>query len=357
MHFLAALLAAMPLLANGEAQLLPAGEFAAVDGRPGAGKFWKLTDLQGAALAVKINARLAKAPMSIDYEHQSVRAEVNGQPAPAAGWITAVEWRPGMGLFSAVDWTDKAKAFILAKEYRFISPVMFYTPDGQVTGLHNAALVSSPALLGMEAVMAQLSAKFSPTTNDQQEIDMLLLAALLAAIGLPADTTEAAALAHITTLKDTAAAAGAKVEMPKALLSALALDATATEAQVVSAVAALKATSPEMLTLVTGLQGQVAELSAQANERSLLELVDGAIMANKFTPAQRDSFLALGRKDMAALSAIVAAAPVIHGLAGQSGGKGPGDPQAAALSAQGAAVMASFGLTAEQFAKGAPPAA
>ena len=44
----------------------------------------------------RINAAIASAvmerfngPRVIDYEHQTLHKEANGQPAPAAGWITA----------------------------------------------------------------------------------------------------------------------------------------------------------------------------------------------------------------------------------------------------------------------------
>jgi len=36
----------------------------------------------------------------IDYHHQTLLAEKNGQPAPAAGWFDALEWREGDGLYA-----------------------------------------------------------------------------------------------------------------------------------------------------------------------------------------------------------------------------------------------------------------
>lgn len=360
MRFLAALLAAtLPLLANGEAQLLPFGKFAARDGRPGPGQHWELNDAGGAALAVQLNALVAKTPLVIDYEHQTLRSETNGKEAPAAGWITSVEWRAGAGLFAAVDWTDQAKAYIAAKQYRYISPVILFDKSGTVTGLYNAALVGTPALLGMEPVMAELSAQLSTPTNDPQEPDMALLASLLAAIGLAADTTEAKALEHVAALTATAAAAKTKVDAPVALFAALSLKPEATEAEALAAVAALKTpgVDPATLALITGLQSQVAALSTAATDRTLTELVDGAISANKFPPAQRDALMAIGKKDIASLQSLTATAVAIPGLNGQSGGKGLGEPGTAALSAQAALVMQQFGLTTEEFAKAAPKAA
>ncbi|NUZ08939.1 phage protease [Piscinibacter koreensis] len=155
----ALLATALALAANGEAQLLPAGEFKARDGRPGKDLTWKLDDTGGVKLAVRLNGTAASTPIVIDYEHQTMLAPENGKPAPAAGWITHVEWRVGQGLFSRVDWTAAARQRIAAKEYRFISPVIEYDrATGQITGLHNAALTNFPALLGMQPVVAQLRA-------------------------------------------------------------------------------------------------------------------------------------------------------------------------------------------------------
>lgn len=381
MRFLAALLAlSMPLSGAGEAQLLPAGEFAARDGRPGPGKKWNVTDAQGVSLAASMNAVAQRTPIVIDYDHQTLHSEKNGQQALAAGWIKSVEWRAGTGLFATVEWTAKAKGHIDAKEYLYISPVITYDEAGLVTGVLLAALVNYPALTGMNAAVAQLAAQLS-NPDDQQELDMALLAALLAAIGLPANTTETAALAHVAAMHarppvptalsaalglaataDEAAAAAAvtalktKPIVPVALTAALGLAATADEAAVLTAVTTLKAGADGVTQLVASLQAEVNGLKAGSVDRSLNELLDKAIADNKITPTSRDSYAAIGRSNMAQLSTLIAALPTIPGLGGQSGGKGPGDTNTAALSAQGATVMGQFGLTAEQFAKGAPAA-
>jgi len=86
MRFTAALLAAaLPLAANGWAHILPAGQFAARDGRPGPGKHWSLTDAQGAALATQLNAVAQRTPISIDYEHQTILRPPTASPHPPPG--------------------------------------------------------------------------------------------------------------------------------------------------------------------------------------------------------------------------------------------------------------------------------
>src|SRR5258708_27555760 len=79
-----------------EIQLLPAGEFRAIDGRPAEVQAWKLDRATAERLIAEFNAK--KNDLVIDYEHQTLHAEDNGKPAPAAGWIKALEWREGKGL-------------------------------------------------------------------------------------------------------------------------------------------------------------------------------------------------------------------------------------------------------------------
>ncbi|ABK45571.1 Mu-like protein prophage I protein-like protein [Magnetococcus marinus MC-1] len=79
----------------------------------------------------------------VDYEHQSMHAEYNGQPAPAAGWIETLEYVAGQGLYATVRWTERAKEMIRAGEYRYISPAFNYdNRTGAVSSLISAALTN-----------------------------------------------------------------------------------------------------------------------------------------------------------------------------------------------------------------------
>jgi phage I-like protein len=323
MRLISAVLAsAFALVPNGgEAQLLPAGTFAARDGRPGPGKSWRIDDAQGARLAADINAIASKTPIVIDYEHQTLRAEANGQPAPAAGWITRVEWRAGQGLFASVNWTDAAKARIAGGEYRYISPVITSDEEGNVVGLHLAALVNHPALVGMEPVVAQLAARFN---HNEPESSMTLLAALISALALKADAKDDDVVTAVTALKAKAAKADDKPALPAPLVTALGLKEGADEAAALAAITTLKGGDKEAMTAMAALQTQVATLSAQIATEKVTKIVDDAIAAHKLVPAQRDWAMKLGKADMAQLQAFVKDAPVLEGLKGQT--KGEHDP-------------------------------
>lgn len=146
-----------------EVQLLPAGRFRAVDGRPREVDAWVID----APIAERVIARAAAraGDLVIDYEHQTLRTEKNGQPAPAAGWFpgAALTWREGRGLFAgAVRWTGQARAYILAREYKYLSPVFAYNRQtGEVLQLLHVALTNTPGIDGMADVVETAAAAVS----------------------------------------------------------------------------------------------------------------------------------------------------------------------------------------------------
>ena len=125
---------------------------------------WNLTD----DLANKLisTATRQRDRFLIDYDHQTLHTQANGGKAPAAGWFSRLEWRPGDGLYAmGVEWTASAQAAIDAKEYRYISPVLTYdAATGDVTGLLMAALVNYPAIDGLTDLAVAASARFGRTT-------------------------------------------------------------------------------------------------------------------------------------------------------------------------------------------------
>ena len=149
---LAILTQALPV-AGREFRILPAGVFRAKDGRPAHLPGWRID----AEIAQRVIAASASADeLVIDYEHQTINAEKNGRPAPAAGWFKRMVWREGAGLFAVdVRWTDKARAMIAAGEYRYISPVFPYDAvSGEVLKIVGLGLTNNPALPGLANLVA-----------------------------------------------------------------------------------------------------------------------------------------------------------------------------------------------------------
>ncbi len=94
----------------------------------------------------------------IDYEHASLGGEYSTPTgiAPAAGWIRGVFYEPsGRGLLAMVEWNERARDFIRANEYKFISPVcLIRKSDKKVVAIESAALTNKPAIRALERVAA-----------------------------------------------------------------------------------------------------------------------------------------------------------------------------------------------------------
>lgn len=144
---------AISVTAANEIQLFPAGKFRATDGRPHDVPHWFIDAALAAQIIAEFEARANRTV--VDYEHQTLLAAQNGQPAPAAGWFGKLAWRES-GLYAVdVEWTERATQMIEGGEYRYISPVFTYDKKtGKIKRLLHAALTNNPALDGMDAVAA-----------------------------------------------------------------------------------------------------------------------------------------------------------------------------------------------------------
>ena len=316
--------------ASGRIQLFPAGTFAARDGRPGNlrgvnATSWRLTAQD--AEAVIAHWQRTATPLVVDYEHQTQLAAQNGRPAPAAGWITSLEWEEGRGLFAGVDWTDKARAHIRAGEYRYISPVFaFDRQSGAVLRLICAALTNHPALDGMDAA----SATFTPYEEPPMK-------QILAALGLPETADEAAALAALTTLRQERDSAKAQAE-------------AAPDPQKFVAMATFSAVQKE----AAQLRDELTKLKNEAQAAALKDDIEAALKDGRLTAATKGWAESLAKTAPDALKAFLATQPPVQALTGtQTGGRTPaGDkPGTAALTDEEQYVCNQLGMTAEEYRK------
>lgn len=293
-------LCAFQVSAAGEIQLTPAGEFRGMDGRPAEVPSWKIDATIAARIVAKHAGRQNR--FVIDYEHQTLMAEDNGQPAPAAGWWTGFEWREGKGLFATgVEWTERAKAMIEAKEYAYLSPVFAYNAKtGEVIDIFNAALTNTPNLDGLAEVAQRAAARYS--LQGDPTMDRTLLAALIAALCLPAETKEADALAGVAALKVKAD----KTADLETQLAAAKQQQTVDPGKFVSI-----ETHNKMVERVTAL-------TARLESQDLADAIDVA-MSDGRLPAAEEAWARQYAKDygIAALKASLEKRPVVQALLGQ----------------------------------------
>lgn len=215
--------------------LLPAGNFAAIDGRA-----FKGGDL--VALVARSMTLAPKGGLPLDYEHAIDHSKKNGREAPAAGWITELAARPD-GLWGRVEWTPRGRASVAAREYRFLSPVLMHAPDGAVGAVLRASLTNDPALRQL------ISLNSAGTPMDLEQ----LLASLRDALSLPATADASAvvqAVRDMTTAKMTV--------------------------------------DPTKFVPIDMFQRAVSEANKGVNEQLAARIVDDAIREHRMMPWMRD---------------------------------------------------------------------
>jgi len=238
--------------------VLPMGKATPVDGR----RPFHVTD-DGLRLVMEERQQLGR-DLHCDYHHQSLWAQFTGAEAPAAGWVEQLEVRE-TGLWAKMEWTDKAKERLAAREFRYLSPVIYTRKkDRVVVGLHSVALTNTPALNQLEPVV-------NSQQGEDEPMDKKLKEALEAAFG-----------------------EGLSEEQYAEKLSALAAQKPLGEVAKVVGLSAT-ATSTEICRVVRELQGKhvvsVEEHTALREEVDRLKaerVVDEALSAGKLTPAQKD---------------------------------------------------------------------
>jgi len=101
--------------------LLPLGVTKARDGR-----IFSVEDAQTVVDSFVAN----NGDRPVDYEHQTEKAKRNPNasgPTPAAGWIKELRHNAS-GIWGRIAWTLRAHELIKNKEYRYISPVVGFSP-------------------------------------------------------------------------------------------------------------------------------------------------------------------------------------------------------------------------------------
>lgn len=308
-------------------KLLPIGRFAGRDGR---GPY----EVADQAHAEQIIAASLKGDLEpvVDYDHQTDLAAVKdvGGTAPASGWIKEMQARAD-GIWGRIEWTDKAKAALHAREYRYFSPVFPHSKStGRVMAILRGGLTNKPNL----ALGALASEADQP--NGDTDLDKSKLAK---ALGLSDDATEDDIHAAITAMNERATGLALAAQA-----AGLAADAAAGD--VVTAINA-KGAADDKGDVVVSLQAEVNQLKADRAKEQGEAAVDAAIKAGKITPAARDTFIALHASNRAQFDAIVAAQPVIV-VPGQKAASEE-QPTKGHLSDSEKAICASMGWDEEAF--------
>lgn len=326
--------AALVPAAQGDApswiHILPAGTF---EGRDGRGPY-SLGDAQAVVAATA--AYLSGADMVVDYEHQTLSAIQHSGPVPAAGWVQELEARED-GIWGRVAWTATAAAALVAKEYRYFSPVFDYnTRTGEVVRLKLGALTNVPNL--------HLQAAASRQGDPMDE----LLERLCYMLNLPLTTTKEEMATQLDKLKamlttsETVAAAAAE------LGKALGLGPEAAAGTVLQAAQARLTQPPDPTQWVPRPQFDtisrtLTELQGVTKKAEVEKVVTAAMTAGKVPPAQKDWATDYASRDLDGFKKFLEGAPVITGSSHADGLP----PSTQTLTPEEETVAHAMGLSAE----------
>lgn len=220
--------------------------------------FWhpKLAGIVPASLEMcekmAANFKLYVNEMVVDYEHQSMADPP--VEAPAAAWIDDVKVMDG-GLFGHVrEWLGRARTYLSAREYRYISPVFSLLArdrrSGETIGpaLLSAGLTNVPHIDGLTPLVNR---------TEPDEMPTILLATIAAALSLAETSTEDEILASIDALKKRP-----EQELPDSVIEALHLENGASGETACSAIVALKTAGQAAKERADNADVQVQQLQA-----------------------------------------------------------------------------------------------
>jgi phage I-like protein len=301
-------------------QLLPPGP--KIQGRDGRNWIVRSSD----AVAKASNNFLPQH--SIDENHAVDLLAPRGGSSPAFGWFSNITAEKNGSVWADVEWTERGKQAVSGLEYRYLSPVFFNTPDGEITTILRAALSNNPNL-DIKSLNNSQTPETAPPAGPAKEKNMHKI---LAALGLAETAAEDEAFAAIAGLKTSLNAANARTVDLAAY--APRTDLTAMESRAAAA------------------EQQLAELNAARFKSEAEGVIDQAIKDRKIVPANKEQYLSLCStwEQLESLKKAFAAGPAVIGEGAQAPAGAPPGSQVSLNAAEREAAKAA-GYTEEEWKK------
>jgi len=253
--------------------LLPAGEIRTVDGRGP----YRVKSMQSVAALLPEGGKLP-----IDENHATDKGgKALGMPAPARGWIVALEARED-GLWGKVEWTGEGQRLMADKAYAGISPVILHSKSGEVVQVLRASLTNTPNLEGLVALHSEGS------TMDWK-------AKLIELLGLDGSADDDAIMAALKAKME---------EEPAPALQSQEIDAN----------------HP----LIVALQSELADVTGQLNtfventsRKDATAFVDGEIARGRVgIKPMRDKYITMHMENAERTEELIGAMPILKGTSG-----------------------------------------
>jgi len=256
------------------------------------------------------------ADLPVDIEHATELKAPNGEPAPAYGWIKAVRVSDAGAIEGFIEWTEQGQAIVDSKQYRYLSPVFYFSKDNNaIIKLTSAGLTNQPNLY-LTALNHQIP----------QEDDMPLKN-VAKTLGLPEDASSDAVLAATQKAVNSATTPSLDKFVPRA-------DFATMEQRALNA------------------EQKLAQQAQAQIDKAINSVVDDAIAAGKIAPSSKDYHLAACRVEggLERFTAFVASAPVLTQTAINSQVP-PAQGNQTTLTPEEKAICSQMGLSEDAFLK------
>lgn len=239
--------------------LIPVGKFGGRDGR-----HWD----NGKPNEVIKNTAL---PFILDVDHNSETTTNTS----ASGWVTELKITDDH-ILGKLELNSQGQEMLADKRYKYYSPAFTTDKNGRVHAFASVALTNKPNLNVPALNNADVGTGRDLSLPDNPESltkgELIMLAALLAALGLAADADQQTALNTISTLKQQSAE-GERSRTPD--LNAF----------------VPKATHDQVVVELNAVKKQLAD-KAQADHSAAVEVaINAAIADKKIAPADKDFYL------------------------------------------------------------------
>lgn len=296
-------------------QLLPAGDY--VLGRDG--RRWIKRDAN--LIAKKSNEYLPQH--IIDENHATDLKAPRGESSPAMGWFSNIRVENNDELWADVIWTERGKAVLENKEYKYISPVFEMDANGEITKILRAALTNSPNL----ELPALNSKQAEPADNQVKYEELEMDKEICMSLGLPETASKNDVIQAIGALKTQTNSVDLAAYAPRADLAQM-------EQRAVSA------------------EKQLAELNAAQLKAKAVVAVEKAISDRKIAPASKEAYLSMcaTEEGLSNFKKIMETSPAII-PEGKSVKGEPPETDKLELNAEDEALCKAFGYTKEEWLK------
>ena len=251
----------------------------------------------------------------IDWEHATEIKAPEGDEAPAAGWIKALEVRSG-GIWARVEWTPRGDQMLRNKEYRYISPAFWTDKKNNVLEIISAGLTNRPAL-----DLPQLASE-KPSGPDARNMEIDNMdPKLLALLGLDANASAEAVATAVSQLKVDAEKFRLANEKLEAELASAKKDLEGAKVELATARSAEppldkfvpRADHDLVVARAETAEAKLKEQGDAAHEEKIEAVIKQALDEGKITPATKDYYVAQCRKEggLELFADFVKAAPVV----------------------------------------------